>query len=266
MRSSSVGNRPVKFYLNSSLVEVYMTIRFGSVAMATALMLILNTALSQTRVLNGTVSGGGAPIPGVSVMIKQTTTGTVTDKDGRFSLEIPEDEPVVLVLSFMGPYTERKIGKNENNIRIRMDSHLGYHAVYLSSGPAFSKLSSGENIQRGFTLSLGYRYQYYKFGLGAELSLHQGLITDEAGTIVHVGVPLIGYYRVGKDVRALIGSGFYLNTYGYAQNELKILGGLQYEKRFWTFGLRYLNGTRKMFKDQGGVIQTLQLTLQYRVN
>ncbi len=40
------------------------------------------------------------PIPGANIIIKGTTTGTVTDSDGNFSLAVnPED---ILVISFLG--------------------------------------------------------------------------------------------------------------------------------------------------------------------
>lgn len=45
------------------------------------------------------------PLPGVTILIKGTTIGTVTDIDGRFSLHI-EDERAILVVSFVGCITE----------------------------------------------------------------------------------------------------------------------------------------------------------------
>jgi TonB-linked SusC/RagA family outer membrane protein len=52
--------------------------------------------------LTGTVrdSASGKPLAGVSVRVKGTTLGTVTDAEGRFSLEVPTD--AVLVCSYLG--------------------------------------------------------------------------------------------------------------------------------------------------------------------
>lgn len=52
--------------------------------------------------VEGTVSDeGGQPMPGVSVLIKGTSQGTITDLDGRYELaNVPEDG--TLVFSFMG--------------------------------------------------------------------------------------------------------------------------------------------------------------------
>lgn len=43
----------------------------------------------------------GAPLPGVNVIIKGTTVGTVTDADGHYALTVPDQESV-LVFSFIG--------------------------------------------------------------------------------------------------------------------------------------------------------------------
>lgn len=47
----------------------------------------------------------GEPLPGVTVMIKGTTTGGATDLDGKFSITIPQMNNVVLVVSFVGMKT-----------------------------------------------------------------------------------------------------------------------------------------------------------------
>lgn len=44
---------------------------------------------AQTRLLTGNVvDGDNLPLPGVSVIVKGTTTGTVTDIDGQFRLSV----------------------------------------------------------------------------------------------------------------------------------------------------------------------------------
>ena len=67
---------------------------------------------AQTRQLTGTVTGAadGQSIPGVTVLVKGTQNGTVTDIDGKFSLQIsPNSE--TLVFSFVGlKTTEVAIG------------------------------------------------------------------------------------------------------------------------------------------------------------
>ncbi len=59
--------------------------------------------LAQTKDLTGTVTSpdDGQPIPGVSVSVKGTTMGTITNIDGEFALQVPEDAKT-LVFSFVG--------------------------------------------------------------------------------------------------------------------------------------------------------------------
>ena len=60
----------------------------------------------KNEVLRGKVSdekGGG--LPGVTVIMKGTTTGTATDPDGRFTLMLPRDT-VTLMFSFIGMETK----------------------------------------------------------------------------------------------------------------------------------------------------------------
>ncbi len=54
------------------------------------------------RTIRGVVTdAGGEALPGVSILVKGKKTGTATDAQGRFTLELP-DENVILVLSFVG--------------------------------------------------------------------------------------------------------------------------------------------------------------------
>ncbi len=47
------------------------------------------------------VDSAGMPLPGVTVLVKGTTTGTISDFDGEFNLSLPDDADV-LVFSFVG--------------------------------------------------------------------------------------------------------------------------------------------------------------------
>lgn len=55
------------------------------------------------RTVTGTVTGedDGSPVPGVNVIVKGTSTGTVTDIDGNYQIGVPEEDGV-LVFSFIG--------------------------------------------------------------------------------------------------------------------------------------------------------------------
>jgi TonB-linked SusC/RagA family outer membrane protein len=69
------------------------------------------TAINVT----GTVtSAEGGLLPGVNILVKGTNIGAVTDVDGKYSLDVP-DENDVLVFSFIG-YTTQEIAVNGRSI------------------------------------------------------------------------------------------------------------------------------------------------------
>ncbi|WP_114780685.1 vWA domain-containing protein [Botryobacter ruber] len=70
-----------------------------------------------------TSTADGKPLPGVSVQVKGTQTGTVTDKQGKYKLSVPENRKV-LVFSFIGYKTkEVNIGtRTEVNVKLETDA------------------------------------------------------------------------------------------------------------------------------------------------
>ncbi len=86
-----------------------------------AVLLSATTLMGQTRTISGTVTDAtdGQPLPGVSISLKGTSTATVTDLNGFYSIAINGRNPV-LVFSFIGMVTiEIRAGK-ENRIDVAM--------------------------------------------------------------------------------------------------------------------------------------------------
>lgn len=85
-----------------------------------ALLLVfgLNVATAQTKVISGKVTDASGALPGVSVVIKGTTKGTVTDFDGKYSLSANVGD--VLVFSFVGMEPSSKTVGAANMIDIKM--------------------------------------------------------------------------------------------------------------------------------------------------
>ena len=66
---------------------------FASQLLAVVMIVVMNLvgmpAFSQTRTVTGHVTAEGEPVIGVTVLVKGTNTGTVTDLDGNYSLQAP---------------------------------------------------------------------------------------------------------------------------------------------------------------------------------
>ena len=74
-------------------------------------MLIIQVAYAQDINVSGQVSDeDGEPLPGVNVVAKNTTLGTVTDIDGNFSFAVPENTTTLVFTSIGYQSTEVNIG------------------------------------------------------------------------------------------------------------------------------------------------------------
>lgn len=88
----------------------------------------------QARTISGNVKDGfGDLIPGVSVFVKGTAIGTVTDIDGNFSLTVP-DESAILVFSFIGMKTqELPLGTQSIFEVVLEDDAIGLNEIVVTA-------------------------------------------------------------------------------------------------------------------------------------
>ena len=95
--------------------------------LATVLMClaVVNLAFAQSRTITGSVTAAedGEPLPAVSVQLKGTTTGAVTDFNGRYSITVPQDGGI-LVFSFIGLNTQEITIGNQNVIDVQLSENL----------------------------------------------------------------------------------------------------------------------------------------------
>ncbi len=95
--------------------------RFSKVMLALAgLFVIANVATAQQMTISGTVidAGMGDPLPGVTVAIKGTTSGTITTPDGTYSLTANKGD--VLVYSFIGFTSQEVVVGDQQKINIEL--------------------------------------------------------------------------------------------------------------------------------------------------
>lgn len=109
-----------KKYTNSR-IRPYLWLRSISVGFC-CLTLMLLTAFevhAQTTTITGVVKDEyGASLPGVNVIEKGTTNGTITDIEGKYSIAIPTD--ATLIFSFVGYLQEEELVNNRSVIDVTL--------------------------------------------------------------------------------------------------------------------------------------------------
>jgi TonB-linked SusC/RagA family outer membrane protein len=81
--------------------------------------------MAQTRSISGRVTdqANGQGLPGVTVLVKGTTTGTSTDGDGAFTLSVPSTA-TTLTFSFIGyKSVEQPIGSGNITVALQQDAN-----------------------------------------------------------------------------------------------------------------------------------------------
>ena len=79
----------------------------------------LNPAPADFRIQGTVTDQKGEALPGVSIKVKGTTLGTVTDGEGRYTINAPEGT-AVLVFSYLGYDSQEVAVNNRSQINIRM--------------------------------------------------------------------------------------------------------------------------------------------------
>ncbi|MBW3544880.1 MAG: TonB-dependent receptor [Bacteroidetes bacterium] len=80
-----------------------------------------NAAVVETVVTGRVTDEAGNSLPGVSIRVKNTTVGAVTDMDGNFRLSIPDEhQQPVLVFSFVGYQDQEVAVGNQSVINVQL--------------------------------------------------------------------------------------------------------------------------------------------------
>jgi TonB-dependent starch-binding outer membrane protein SusC len=84
------------------------------------LAFLVQVTFAQVKTVSGTVSDDSGPLPGVSVLIKGTTSGTETDFDGKYVIKAKVGD--VLQFRFIGMDTQEKTVGLPNTINVTLKS------------------------------------------------------------------------------------------------------------------------------------------------
>lgn len=118
-----------------------------------------SSMLAQSIQVSGTITGAddGQPLPGVSVAVQGTTVGTMTNVNGKYSLEVPAN--ATLIFSFVGMATQEIAVGNRQIIDVVMETGstainevvitaLGITRIGNSIGFAISDVKSDQIVQK----------------------------------------------------------------------------------------------------------------------
>lgn len=122
------------------------------------------------------------PVPGVSISIKGTNTGVVTDAGGNFNITLPDTDHRTLVANFIGMESKEFEAKPDSMLQVRLDPSVSALSEVVVVGYGVSKAKSDmqgipgsyvpaqpvngrikfdkyiqENMQRPDTASIGQR-------------------------------------------------------------------------------------------------------------
>ena len=90
------------------------------------IILLSSNIQAQERIISGKVLSldTGVPIPGVNIIIKGSTIGTVTDINGFYRFRIPDQKDIVIVYSFIGLATEEVVVGSRDKIDMVMTADI----------------------------------------------------------------------------------------------------------------------------------------------
>ncbi len=113
------------------------------------LALITSVAWAQERTVTGKVTSAedGSGLPGVNVLVKGTTNGTVTDVDGKYSISVVGND-VTLIYSFIGFATQEVLilDKTAINVQLASDVTQLSEVVVTAMGIESEKRALGTSV------------------------------------------------------------------------------------------------------------------------
>lgn len=140
-------------------------------------LMTIQPAFAQQKTISGNVTDpDNTPIPGVNVLVKGTTQGTITDIEGNYQLTVPEDTET-LVFSFVG-YQTQEMAINGRSI---IDLSLAEGSRELGE-----VIVTALGVERE-TKALGYAVQEVK-GESITQARETNLVNSLAGRVAGVNV------------------------------------------------------------------------------
>ncbi len=251
----------------------------------TALFCVVGIAHAQTTVSGTVTAPEEGALPGVNVLVKGTTTGTVTDLDGNYRLTVPEGNDV-LVFSSIG-YVTQEIninGRSTINVELQPDIQSLSEVVVIGYGTQEARDATGavssvkaEDFNAGVIASPEQLIQ----GRAAGVQITQASGEPGSGVNIRIrgtssvrggnnplfvvdGVPLAGDNVSGGGVDVGAGSSSARNPLNFLNpNDIESIDILKDASATAIYGSRGANGVVLITTKSGGAAKN---TLNYSYN
>jgi len=241
-------------------------------------LLLGNFAMAQQSVLTGKVtdSSSGESLPGVSIVVKGTTNGTMTNGDGIFTLGVKKGD--VIQFSYVGYKTQEIIAQDQKNLLIALVEDkeeleevvvIGYGQVKKSDATGsvvavgskdFNKgaITSPQELLMGKSAGVVITTAGGAPGSGATIRIRGGssLSATNDPLIIIDGVPL--------DSRSLSGMGNPLASVN--PNDIETFTVLKDASATAIYGSRASNGVILITTKRGKVGSALKITYDGNVS
>ena len=110
------------------------------------IVLVAQITFAQERAVSGVVSdNAGLPLPGVSVLVKGTKSGTQTDFDGKYSIKASSSQ--ILIFSYLGMKTQEVMASSSKvNVKLASTAVELEGVVVTTIGIKREKASLGSSV------------------------------------------------------------------------------------------------------------------------
>ena len=225
------------------------------------LFLMIGVALAQSSV-KGTVTSSedGEPIVGASVMVDGTKTGTVTDLDGHFELNVPAGSK--LVITYLG--MKKKTVTAAANMKVALDSDnkelkevvvtamgitrdkkaLGYSSQNLKASDLnVSGTSSLASALQGKLTGVSIRQSSGAPGASAQITIRGARSFDGNNTPLYVvdGMPIVSTSDFST-LQSVTGADYASRSIDINPDDIESVNVLEGQAASALYGIRASNG------------------------
>ena len=218
-------------------------------------------SIQQQKSISGKVSdASGSPLPGVSIIIKGTTQGTIADTDGTFSLSnVPSN--ATLVFSFVGMKRQEISVEGKSSIEVVMEEDVigleevvavGYGTMKKADLTGSISSAKGEDLVKVNASNVGTAIA------GRLPGLHVSQSSGSAGASSILRIRGVGSVYSGVDPLVII-DGFQGSINQVSPNDVETITVLKDAASASIYGARAANGVILITTKTGKRNQALKV-------